>query len=231
MGTMVSSIIAVQNSDVTRSAMASQITGVSIVNSTVYSGADQSKHQSSASLAFVWGIHRGPVKSPHKGPVTRKMFPFDDVIIKWWRLSLVRCQATMKTNVDCHLDPKFRDICIKIQKYPKRKCISNVVWKIAAILSRLDVLKRYLFYNCFWRVWRAKVIGSPLQWRHNEHDCVSNHQPCDCLLNRIFKRRSKKTSKLGVTTFVRGIHRSPVNSPHKGPVTRKMFPFDDVIIP
>ena len=58
------------------SAMASQIAHVSIVNSTVCSGADQRKHQSSASLAFVRGIHRWSVNSPHKGPVTRKMFPF-----------------------------------------------------------------------------------------------------------------------------------------------------------
>ena len=60
---------------------ASQITSLAIVYSTVYSGADQRKHQSSASLAFVWGIHRGLVNSPHKWPVTRKMFPFDDVIM------------------------------------------------------------------------------------------------------------------------------------------------------
>ena len=64
------------------SAMGSQITSVSIVYSTVYSGADHRKHQSSASLAFVRGIHRGPVNSPHKGPVTRKMFSFDDVIMQ-----------------------------------------------------------------------------------------------------------------------------------------------------
>ena len=61
--------------------VASQITSLTIVYTTVYSDADQSKHQSSASLAFVRGIHRGPVNSPHKGPVTRKMFPFDDVIM------------------------------------------------------------------------------------------------------------------------------------------------------
>ena len=61
--------------------MASQITSLAIVYSTVYSGADKRKHQSSASLAFVWGIHRGPVNSPHKWPVTREMFPFDDVIM------------------------------------------------------------------------------------------------------------------------------------------------------
>ena len=63
-------------------AMASQINSLTVVYSTVYSGADQRKHQSSASLAFVRGIHRRPVNSPHKGPVTRKMFPFHDVIMK-----------------------------------------------------------------------------------------------------------------------------------------------------
>ena len=67
--------------DVIMSAMASQITNLTIVCSTVYSGADQRKHQSSASLAFVRGIHRWPVNSPHKRPVTRKMFPFDDVVM------------------------------------------------------------------------------------------------------------------------------------------------------
>ena len=64
-------------------AMASQITSFTIVYSTVYSGVDQRKYQSSASLAFVRGIHRWPVNSPHKGPVTRNVFPFDDVIIYW----------------------------------------------------------------------------------------------------------------------------------------------------
>ena len=62
-------------------AIVSQITSLTIVYSTVYSGADQSKNQISASLAFVWGIQRGPVNSPHKWPVTGKMFPFDDVIM------------------------------------------------------------------------------------------------------------------------------------------------------
>ena len=70
-------------SDVIMSTVASQITGVSIVCSTACWGADKGKHQSSASLAFVSGIHRWPVDSPHKGPVTRKMFWFDDVIMHW----------------------------------------------------------------------------------------------------------------------------------------------------
>ena len=63
------------------SAMASQITSVLMVSSIVCSGSDQRKHQGSASLAFARGIHRSPVNSPHKGPITRKMFPFDGVII------------------------------------------------------------------------------------------------------------------------------------------------------
>ena len=62
-------------------AMASQITSLTIVYSTVYSDADERKHQSSASLAFVRGIHRAPVNSSHKWPATRKTFPFDDVIM------------------------------------------------------------------------------------------------------------------------------------------------------
>ena len=62
-------------------AIASQIATLTIIYSTVYSAADQRKHHSSTSLAFVWEIHRGPVNSTHKWPVTRKMFPFDDVIM------------------------------------------------------------------------------------------------------------------------------------------------------
>ena len=66
-------LLSVHYDDVIMGTIASQITSLTRVYSIVYSGADQSKHQSSASLAFVWGIHRGPV--------TRKMFPFDDVIM------------------------------------------------------------------------------------------------------------------------------------------------------
>ena len=75
-------------------AIASQITSLTIVYSNVYSDADQRNHQSSASLAFVRGIHRRPVNSPHKWPVTRKMFPFDDVIIlhqHWFRVLKYNC--------------------------------------------------------------------------------------------------------------------------------------------
>ena len=67
-------------------------------------------------------------------------------------------------------------------------------------------------------------------WRHNDYDGVSNHQPHGCLLNRLFRRRSKRTSKLSVTGLCVGNSPGPVNSPRKGPVTRKIFPFDAVIM-
>ena len=83
-------------------AMASQITSLTIVCSTVYSGTDQRKHQSSTSLAFVRGIHRWPLNSPHKGPVTQKMCPFDDVMmyvfIIPWGIS-ARCSCDENVNL------------------------------------------------------------------------------------------------------------------------------------
>ena len=85
--------------DVIRSLIASQITSLTIVCSTGYSGADQRKHQSSASLAFVLGIHRWPVNSPHKGPVTRKMLPFDDVIMYMCR----ETGSSLVLAMACHL--------------------------------------------------------------------------------------------------------------------------------
>ena len=64
-----------------------------------------------------------------------------------------------------------------------------------------------------------------LHWRHNGRGGFSNHQPHGCLLNRLFRIRSKKHQSFASLAFVQGIHRWPVNSPHKWRVTRKMFPF------
>ena len=95
--------------DVIMMEMPYQITSLTIVYSTVYSGTDERKHQSSTSLAFVRGIHRSPVNSPHKGPVTLKMFPFDGVIM----LSLPK-QCTLDI---CHFPHNifvtFLKICYK----------------------------------------------------------------------------------------------------------------------
>ena len=93
------------------------------------------------------------------------------------------------------------------------------------------------FSNTF--CWSFAIIGivgkiplrfMPLQWRHNGRDGVSNRQLHDCLLNRllcVYQRKHRSSASLAV---VRRIHRWLVNSPHKWPVTRKMFPFDDVIM-
>ena len=92
-------------SDAIMSAMASQITCVSIVCSIVCSGADQTKHQSTASLACVRGIHRWPLDSPHKVPVKRKLFPFDDVIMIWsghGSVSIIQSQSIILTSDNEH---------------------------------------------------------------------------------------------------------------------------------
>ena len=124
--------------------IASQITSLTIVYSTVYSGADQSKHQSSASLAFVWGIHRGPVNSPHKWPVTRKMFPFDDVIMKasqWAGSAYVQCLHIviwasgnkLQWNVNQHAQFFSRRRCIWTNRLQN---ISHFVWRVNALICR-----------------------------------------------------------------------------------------------
>ena len=89
----------------------------------------------------------------------------------------------------------------------------------------------WLWYQCL-HTTRSNISSwlVSLHWRYNDHDGVSNNQPHGCLLNLLFRRWSKKTSKLPVTGLCVGNSPGPVNSPHKEPVTRKMFPFDDVIM-
>ena len=69
-----------------------------------------------------------------------------------------------------------------------------------------------------------------LQWRHNGCDNVSNHQPHDCLLNHLFRRKSKKTSKLRVTALCAGNSPETGEFPAQMASDAKMFPFDDVIM-
>ena len=122
--------------------MASQITSLTIVYSTVYLSVDQRKHQSSASLAFVLGIHRGPVNSPHKGPVTRKLFPFDDVIMYYQPTCLtmdssksqctgaivsVHCICTIGTILTWHTEA-FIDVCKIILWCYDIGTLSTLLW-------------------------------------------------------------------------------------------------------
>ena len=103
------------------------------------------------------------------------------------------------------------------------KSISKEMWIAQDQSWSLEYMRTMTATSAFDKV-------ASLRWRHNERDGVSNHQPHDCLLHRLFGPRSKKTSKLRVTGLFRGIHRWLVNSPHKGPETRKMFRFHDVIM-
>ena len=125
-----------------------------IVYSTVYPGSDQRNYQSSVSLAFVWGIHRWPVNSPHKGPVTRKTFPFDDVIMIWtyagfifWRiyasLGLSELHVTQaKWLRFCNLIFRHIFCCEKICAFIE---ISNLRPKFITIEHWLRVQRQY---NC-----------------------------------------------------------------------------------
>ena len=143
-------------------AMAPQITSLTIVNSTVYSGADKRKHQSSVSLAYVSGIHRWPVNSPHKGPVTRKMFLFDEVIMNARVCSELWHVETCIIVFEC-----YTRVCGKVIRNQLRYCLRFVP------LQHDDVIK----------------------WKH-----FPRYWP-----------------------FLRGIHRSPVNSPHKGQWCRALM--------
>ena len=79
------------------SVMMPQITSLTNVYSTDYSGVNQRKHQSSVSLAFVRGIHQWLMNSPHKGPVTWNMFPFDDIIM--WTMILMSCHMVKSLQI------------------------------------------------------------------------------------------------------------------------------------
>ena len=112
-------------------AIASQITSLTIVYSTVYSDADQRKHQSAASPAFVRGIHRSPVNSPHKWPVTRKMFPFDDVFM--CARFIVKEVWQIKINHICiqqwdHICKWVKLVAARPQQHNQTACIIHGVY-------------------------------------------------------------------------------------------------------
>ena len=179
-------------------AMASQIIVVSIVYSTACSGVDQRKQQSFASLVFVRGIHRWPLNSPHKGPVTEKCFHlmtsswFIDIAIQW--------MYTVSDSTPA-LQSKGKDT---------QYHVLIPLWSPRWLASPFYKIKTYSDALCHTR-WPIT-----LRWRHNERDSVSNHQPHVCLLNRLFRRRSKKTSKLRVTGLCVG------NSPGTGEFPAQM---------
>ena len=138
------------------SAMASEITGLTIVYSIVYLGADQRKHQSSASLTFVWGIHWSPVNSPHKRPVTRK-----NVSI-WWRHHDKKSPKKWQMNAQAVSVVRFTN---GPYAHGDKVIQTNKLWSISINVVHVALISLHL--------------------RHNERHGVSNHQPHDCLLNRL----------------------------------------------
>ena len=125
------------------STMSSQITGVSIVYSIVSSGAEQRKHQNSAPLTFVRGIHRWPVNSLHKGPVTRKMLPFDDVIMSKYDVDTRHTDSHCLTNV---INEVFHQISARHQKYfcMKYEAVAKCNWNTVSYYIEIKMNKANL---------------------------------------------------------------------------------------
>ena len=133
-------------SDVIMSAMASQITGVSFLYSIVSSGVDQRKHQRSASLAFVRGIHWWPVNSPLRGPVTRNMFPLDDVIV-----------FLVSFAMDCGM---WLFVLLTLWGLVKYTCVRNMSHHWVS-LGRLCAFNS-ITVTSWWARWRLKSPASRL---------------------------------------------------------------------
>ena len=142
-------LVILHYNDVIMEAIASQMTSVTIVYSIVYSDADQRKHQSSASLAFVRGIHRGPVNSPHKWPVTRKMFPFDDVIMMQAPFDL--CSHNTKYAVKVaswpYSTPFFKAWYWLILMLSSRLCNWLSLWRLVPWINHLPPV----CWSTFWK--------------------------------------------------------------------------------
>ena len=141
--------------DVIMNAIASQITSVSIVYSSVCSDTDQRWHQSSASLAFVRGIHRGPVNSPHKRPVTRKMFPFDDVIMVYFSfmmslLLLLIITLQQWELMELSVVPAFL-LSIILNEYYESLDSDNLSAKLSKLHKALGK-KAYLLEGCWVKI-------------------------------------------------------------------------------
>ena len=145
--------------------MASQIASVSIVCLTVCSGSDQRKHQSSTSLAFVWGNHRWPGNSPHKGSVTRKMFPFDDVIM--FRDDCMIVGLWWKKQIPKHKNIIFYKNCKQLLNMGRGLFEHVIYWSTSAAIGheRLDG------YAC--NIADIELNWKPLTYALN-NECIFN---------------------------------------------------------
>ena len=188
--------------DAIMSAMASQITSLTIVHSTVYSGADQRKHQSSASLVFVRGIHRWPVNSPHKEPVTRKMFSFDDVIMKSARppantvitTNVWKCSSKFVLLLYTSIESRY------IARYNvARKCTQHNKFE-GKTLVRLGTHVRQPYFVLTGELWMYFVI----YFEKMDQDISGEHcvtQPSDDVIRNGRRDRAKTRGTSSVNTL------------------------------
>ena len=154
-------------SDVTIGAMASQITSLTIVYSGVYSGADQRKHQSSASLPFVRGIPQWTVNSPHKWPVTRKMLPFNDLMMwrSYQRISPTRQQWNRKHLISWRPDAMHHRVTAKTHHCAVYINLGIIVQDMYNIWSKtayrwylpLDNMTNSALVGCWWIFWQGTM--------------------------------------------------------------------------
>ena len=119
--------------DVILSTMASQIISLTINYSTVYSDANQRKHQSSASLAFVRVIHRWPGISPQKGPETRKMLSLDDVIMLWGDSA---CHLWFPSHKTCGAELWCFLCCKRAWAFEQTIEFMAVIWDAITLMCR-----------------------------------------------------------------------------------------------
>ena len=162
-------------------AVASQITSLTIIYSTLYSDADRRKHQSSVSLAFVREIHQSPVNSLHKWPVTRKVFPFDDVIMR---------------PVSDWDSPIYINICMDV----KQRAPPDRDWHFSVI----SVCPTQWRKHCQTSVYSLNMISS-LNMICTKPNC-SNIRWILCVLrsNTINTLRTRQMNAISQTTFSNG---------------------------
>ena len=149
-------------SDVIMSAMASQITSLTIVFSTVCLGADQRKHQSSASLAFVW-----------EGPITRKMFPFDDIIMEFQGLTLLRNEHPWPKYESWQIYRNSVRICIKSTL--KRDILNTCLTHFEQHIFSKSVAQK-VFNTVIWALYLAWDIFVVAPCRRRQ--CMGICHPC-----------------------------------------------------
>ena len=205
------------------------ITSLTIVFSTVYSGADHKKHQSSASLAFVRGIHRWPVNSPHKWPVTWKMFPFDDVIVvnHPCDMATVTVSSGWVITHPCELQIIFMSHGWVTSLYDI-SAHSGYVIRMYYHLVRTRVwcnvdITSHVWENIY--MWWTVNTTLVYQMTSRDHQITSDVTVCSTACSARQQRNYQCS-----WYFMRVILQSPIDSPYQGPALQKTFTYRGAIL-